>query len=133
MNAGKPDEYKDLSKDRTGAFRKALKGHKGQFVYLNGNGKSKVRPVYAFESIQKVKAELIETIGQTAIKGFFQSGCLVEIKLAVSHAKTPLVPGKYSLNTIKGNGFVVLTNSSGQVSQPIGLNKLLAAGFERLY
>ena len=29
MNVGDPKEYKDLSKDGTGAYRKALKGHKG--------------------------------------------------------------------------------------------------------
>jgi CRISPR-associated endonuclease Csn1 len=132
VKVGEPDEYKDLSKDGTGAFRKALKGHKGQFVYLAENNKPKVRPVYAFESVSKVRSELIKIVEQTAIKGFFQSGCLVEIKLPVAHSKTPLVPGKYSLNTIRGDGFVVLTNQSGQISQPIGLNKLLAAGFQRL-
>ena len=33
VNVGEPTEYKDMSKDGTGAFRKALKGHKGQIVY----------------------------------------------------------------------------------------------------
>jgi CRISPR-associated endonuclease Csn1 len=132
VNVGEATEYKDLSKDGTGAFRKALKGHKGQFVYFDEKGKPKVRPVYAFESIQNIKADLTNKIGRDAIKGFFQSGCLVEIISPVPHSKTPLTPGKYSLNTIRGDGFVVLTNSAGQTSQPIGLTKLIPAGFRRL-
>lgn len=132
VNVGEPVENKDLSKDGTGAFRKALKGHKGQFIYANTKGKFSVRPVYAFESINIVRDELVQAVGQSAIKGFFQSGCLVEIIQAVAHAKTPLDPGKYSLNTIRSDGFVVLTSPSGQVSQPIGLGKLVPAGMQRL-
>lgn len=132
VNVGGPDEYKDLSKDGTGAFRRALKGHKGQLVYLDEKRKPRVRPVYAFESIKSVTADLVKKVGPLAVIGFFQTGCLVRIESAISHPKTPLVPGKYSLNTIRGDGFVVLTNSSGQVSQPIGLSKLLPAGLKRL-
>jgi CRISPR-associated endonuclease Csn1 len=132
VNVGATSEYKDLSKDATGAYRKALKGHKGQFVFIDATKKPRVRPVYAFESVQQVRAQLVETIGKDSIKGFFQSGCLVEIAQPVGHAKTPLTPGRYSLNTMRGDGFVVLTSSSGQVSQPIGLSKLLPAGLRRL-
>lgn len=132
VNVGEAQEYKDLSKDKTGAYRKALKGHKGQFVYLDGKSKPRVRPVYAFESIQKVREELLLSIRPEAIKGFFQSKCLVSLEQPVDHPKTPLAPGVYSLNTIRGDGFVVMTSASGQVSQPIGLAKLLAAGFKRI-
>lgn len=132
VNVGEPTEYKDLSKDGTGAFRKALKGHKGQLVYLDENKKPKVRAVYAYESTRAVHASLLEKNPAAVIKGFFQSGCLVEISNAVPHPKTPLTAGKYSLNTIRSDGFVVLTSSSGSVSQPIGLAKLLAGGFERI-
>ncbi|HEV2693332.1 MAG TPA: HNH endonuclease domain-containing protein [Verrucomicrobiae bacterium] len=131
VNIGEPDEYKDLSKDGTGAFRKALKGHKGQFVYLDGKGKPRVRPVYAFESIQKVNGELKETIGQSAIKGFFRSGCLVELEKAIPHNSTPLAPGKYKLNTILTDGRAKVTDSAGKMSLPISLEKMLAAGFKR--
>ncbi len=79
VNVGEPTEYKDLSKDGTGAFRKALKGHKGQIVFMDNKGKLRVRPVYAFESIQRVRNDLAASIGHLAVKGFFQSGCLVEL------------------------------------------------------
>jgi CRISPR-associated endonuclease Csn1 len=125
-------EYKDLSKDGTGAYRKALQGHKGQFVYLDEKNKPRVRPVYVHESARTVRSSLFKYGAQTAIKGFFQSGCLVEIMAPVPHPKTPLLPGKYSLNTIRSDGFVVLTSPSGRVSQPIGLSKLLPAGFRRV-
>jgi CRISPR-associated endonuclease Csn1 len=132
VNVGDADEYKDLSKDQTGAFRRGGKGHKGQFIYVDDSGKARVRPVYAFESNNKVRLELLQRMAPTAIKGFYQSGCLVVLEKPVPHPKTPLSSGKYSLNTIRGDGYVVLTNASGQVSQPIGLNKLLPAGFRRL-
>jgi CRISPR-associated endonuclease Csn1 len=132
MTVGEPTEYKDLSKDGTGAFRKALKGHKGQIVYLDESNKPRVRAVYAFESLRAVRAGLIEKNPALVVKGFFQSGCLVEITSAVPHPKTPLAPGKYSLNTIRSDGFVVLTSASGKVSQPIGLAKLFAAAFRRV-
>ncbi|MBI4658089.1 MAG: hypothetical protein HY735_04425 [Verrucomicrobia bacterium] len=132
VNAGEPTEYKDLSKDGTGAYRKALKGHKGQIVYVDEMNKPRVRPVYAYESIRDVRASLLKINAGIAIKGFFQSGCLVEINGSVAHPKTPLAAGKYSLNTIRSDGFVVLTSSSGKVSQPIRLTKLLTVGFRRV-
>ncbi len=131
MNVGEPDEYKDLSKDGTGAFRKAIKGHKGQFVYADTKGKPRVRPVYAFESVQTVRAELAQSAGQAAIKGFFQSGCLVELEKQIPHSSTPLSPGKYKLNTILTDGRAKVTDSSGKMSLPISLEKMLAAGFKR--
>jgi CRISPR-associated endonuclease Csn1 len=132
LNVGDPTEYKDLSKDGTGAFRKALKGHKGQIVFFDAANKPRVRAVYAYESIQDVRRELSKTYQGAVIQGFFQSGCLVEIKQDVPHSKTPLTAGKYSLNTIRSDGFVVVTSPSGQVSQPISLAKLLAAGLRRV-
>lgn len=131
MDVGEANEYADLSKDGTGAFRKALKGHQGQIVYLDENQKPRVRPVYAFQSVSKVRKELLNDPKNVLI-GFFRSKCLVEIKKSVDHPKTPLAPGKYSLNTIRSDGFVVVTNASGQISQPISLAKLLASGFKRI-
>jgi CRISPR-associated endonuclease Csn1 len=130
MNVGEPVEYKDLSKDGTGAYRKAKKGHKGQIVYLDENGKPRVRPIYVFESEAATKHQLMRDGHK--IVGFFQSLCSVEITGAVEHPKTPLSPGKYNLNTIRKDGFVVLTDASGHISQPISLSKLLNAGFKRV-
>lgn len=129
VNVGVADEYNDLSKDGTGAWKKAKKGHKGQIVYLSEGGRPAVRPVYAFEGVKSVLEELKKSGLQ--IVGMFQSLCAVELKDRVDHPRTPLVPGKYVLNTIRKDGYVVLTSQAGQVSQPIGLAKLLAAGFRR--
>src|SRR5262249_53667690 len=68
VNVGEPAEYKDMSKDGTGAYRKALKGHKGQIIYVETlaakKGESKrvahVRPVYVFESPASVRIEVAE-------------------------------------------------------------------------
>ncbi len=72
MNVGSTDEYKDFSKDGFGAWRKAKKGHRGQIVYLDSNGKARVRPVYIFDSISSIKNDL-RLIGILNID-FYQSG-----------------------------------------------------------
>jgi CRISPR-associated endonuclease Csn1 len=128
MNVGAAEEYRDFSKDQAGAWRKAKKGHRGQLVYLD-NGNPRVRPVYAFESERTVQEQLKSTGVQ--IIDFFQSMCSVELKEAVPHPKTPLASGRFVLNTIRKDGFVVLTDKSGTPSQPISLTKLLSAGFKR--
>ena len=130
MNVGGAEEYKDLSKDGSGAWRKAKKGHKGQIVYSDKAGKVRVRPVYAFESIATVNREL-ESIG-AAVVDFFQSGCPVVLSTAVEHPSTPLKADSYTLTTIFADGRARLTNASGNQSLPIALSKLLAAGLKRL-
>lgn len=131
------EEYTDVSKDSRGQLRRGAM-HRGYFVYwMPAPSKkdpdkklSKVRPVYAFESVERVKRELL----QKGAKGarFFQSGCTIEIENKVDHAKTPLEPGRYLLNSIWGQGNVVVTNASGKVSAPIGLAHMLNAGFKRV-
>jgi hypothetical protein len=144
MNVGATKEYKDLSKDGTGAYRKALKGHKGQIVYVETStgkdGETKetvqVRPVYAFESQAAVSKELAEALGdRCCVVGFFQSGCLVETKLEVPHAKQSLPLGIYKLNTIRADRQVQLTSADGKTYPNIPffhISKLLAAGFKRI-
>jgi CRISPR-associated endonuclease Csn1 len=144
MNVGEPKEYKDLSKDGTGAYRKALKGHKGQIVYVeistDKKGATKesaqVRPVYAFESQAKVSKELADKFGASIrVIGFFQSGCLVEVDKPVAHAKQPLPPGKYRLNTILTDSKnVKVTTADGKTYPDIprfNLGNMIAAGFKR--
>jgi CRISPR-associated endonuclease Csn1 len=139
MTKTKPDaldEYQDVSKDGTKQLRRG-EMHRGYFVYWApaptkkdpDKQQAKVRPVYAFESVARVMREL----KQQGSKGaqFFQSGCTVEIENAVDHAKTPLGPGRYLLNSIWEQGNVVVTNSSGKVSAPIGLAHMLNAGLKR--
>jgi CRISPR-associated endonuclease Csn1 len=129
MDAGEITEFKDLSKDGTGAFRKALKGHKGQFVFIDKKGKARVRPVYAFESLFLVRRDLESK--DITLQGFFRTGCMVKIDKAVDHPTTPLEPGAYKLNTILADGRARLTGPSGTLSLPISLDRLLAAGFRR--
>jgi CRISPR-associated endonuclease Csn1 len=144
MNVGQPKEYKDLSKDGTGSYRKALKGHKGQIVYVeisvDKKGETKetaqVRPVYAFESQAQVSKELAEKFGgKCRVIGFFQSGCLVEVDKPVAHAKLPLPPGKYRLNTILTDSKnVKVTTADGRTYPDIpryNLENMIAAGFKR--
>jgi CRISPR-associated endonuclease Csn1 len=145
MNVGEPKEYKDLSKDGTGAWRKALKGHKGQIVYAETSVDQKcktketvqVRPVYAFESQSQVRKELAEKFGDRCrIIGFFQSGCLVEVDKPVVHTKHTLPPGKYRLNTIRTKSKdVKVTTADGKTYPEIpmyNLGSMIAAGFKRV-
>lgn len=145
MNVGEPTEYKDLSKDGTGAFRKALKGHRGQIVYVETStdkkGKAKetvqVRPIYAFESPALVRRQLREELGDRCrIVDFFQSGCLIEVTKQVPHTKLPLPPGRYLLNTIRtGSKDVKVTTSEGKTHPEIpryNLAEMVAAGLQRV-
>jgi CRISPR-associated endonuclease Csn1 len=130
MNVGGTDEYKDLSKDLQGAWKKAKKGHKGQIVYKDKAGKYRVRPVYAFEALSIVRKKLAGICAEPGI--FFQSGCSVILTSCVEHATTPLVPGNYTLTTIFADGRARLTGANGKPSLPIALPKLFAAGLKRV-
>ena len=129
MTVGAADEYRDLSKDSMGAWRKAKKGHKGQIIFIGDDGKPAVRPVYAFESEATVMRELKKAGAKVA--GLFQSLCSITLNKRVDHPKTPLEPGQYMLNTIRTDGYVVLTSQAGIKYTPMSLGKLLAAGFRR--
>ncbi|MDP1579525.1 MAG: HNH endonuclease domain-containing protein [Candidatus Didemnitutus sp.] len=146
---GDPTEYKDLSKDRTGSYRKALKEHRGQFVFRNLAGKAGACPVYAFEAIHQVHQRLA-TEGLTPLM-FLQSGCLVQTSMPAAHEKQPLPAGTYQINSVRANtnaalhitktSYVQLTAQDGttyvakpkpgQRSLPLySLEALLAAGLK---
>jgi len=128
-----PSEFKDMSKDGSGAFRTRKEGHLGQFVYLDAKGKPRVEVVRVFDSIAKVKAE-IEARGEgIRVIGFYQSLCLVKLDKPVVHGVVTLEPGTYQLNTIKkdGQGRAQVTSAGGEKSPEISLGKFLAAGFTR--
>ena len=144
MTVGAPDEYAEMSKDRTGAFRKGKKGHKGQIIYIETTTTKKgvakeviqVRPVYAFESRATVERKLREEHGEAIrIYGFYQSGCLVATEREATHEKVKLPPGTYVLNTIiAGSGQVKLTTQDGRTYPEIprySLASLIAAGLRR--
>ena len=136
MNVGEPAEYKDLSKDGKGSYRKAKKGHQGQLVYLDAKGEPRVRPVYAFESLAAVRKNLLTEAGPgSQFYGFFQSGCLITLEKPAVHPKHMLPPGKYLLNTIIADSRQVkLTTSEGKTYPDIPrypLKTLIVAGFGR--
>ncbi len=133
MNVGGAEEYRDLSKDGSGSWRKAKKGHRGQIIYLDGKGVPRVRPIYVFESPALVAASLKEQGIKTI--GFFQSGCTVSVKEVVAHATMPLPVGTYLLNTIRTGGDVKLTRQDGKTYPDIpryGLAALVKAGLTRV-
>lgn len=143
MKVGDTDEYEDLSKDKTGAWRKAKKSHRGQIVYLlrtqfkGGKDKESVKvcPVYVFESATQVMKRLKEEFGASiTVYGFFQSGCMVTIDKPVARERMPLPPGKYLLNTIKTKGEVKVTRQDGKTTPDIptySLAAMVAAGLRR--
>lgn len=144
VDVGEPTEYKDMSKDGTGAFRKALKGHRGQIVYAETSTDRKgtvketirVRPIYAFESPTVVRRQLQEELGDRCrVVGFFQSGCMVEVSQEVQHVKMPLPPGRYILNTLRTDCNAKLTTADGRTYPMIPfyhLSKLISAGLRRV-
>ena len=143
VRVGEADEFADLSKDKTGSWRKAKKSHRGQIVYLlrsqtkAGKDKEtvKVCPVYVFESATQVMKRLkAENGAAMTVYGFFQSGCMVSIEEAVPHEKAPLPAGIYMLNTIRTGGDVKLTRQDGKTYPDIpryGLSALVKAKMRR--
>lgn len=133
VNVGSTDEYKDLSKDQSGALKKAKEGHKGQIIYIDEKNKPRVRPVYAFESVDVVQNELLKTIKNPKnIYGFFQSGCLIKIRNRIDHKSTPLEPGIYKLNTIRSDGYMKVTSARGEISKDMNILKFIEAELEKL-
>ena len=128
----RPVEFKDLSKDGSGAFRTTDQKHRGQFVYLDQAGKPNVEPVRVFDSVTAVGKSLQARPDFREMVGFFESYCLVELQEAVKHVAIELPPGKYKLNTLKQDGRAQLTSASGVKSPEISLKKLLASGFRRI-
>ncbi len=134
--ANATDEYRDMSKDGTRQLRRG-EMHRGYFVYWAPAPTKKepdkrravVKPVYAFQSDAVVQREL----RSQGIKDgqFFESGCAVELTAAVAHPKTPLVPGRYLLNSIWSDGRAKITNQIGRVSEAINLGEMLNAGLKR--
>lgn len=131
--AGNPEEYKDLSKDGCGAYRKGNL-HKGQFVWKTKQGCYVVTPVYAFESKIKVWDDMRRDPNCEEICGFFRQNCLVEIPNDVYDSKgvLKLKAGVYRSNTIRADGLVKLTNSDGFSPNPISIQYLMSAGMKRI-
>ncbi len=128
-------EYKDLSKDASGAWRKGKKGHKGQIVWKSKTGKFEVCPIYVHASKEKLVEELKARQDFDSIQGFYQSHCLVKLDKDVADDKGKLLCGKgvYMLNTMLTDGRAKLTSPDGISTNPIGLKYLISSAFRRYY
>ena len=123
-------EYANLSKDGTGAWRKGNKHH-GYFVCFKGDSKIFVRPVYAYESREKVRRELMAEADIEVIDFFF-SQCLVRTSEEATGGKTVIPAGLYRLATVRSDAYAVLISSEGMQHKPIALKHLIKAGLERV-
>lgn len=128
---GTPDEYKDLSKDACGAFRKG-DYNKGQIVWENKSHKYIVAPIYVHSSRKAVMESVVNNPDFLRIAGIFRKHCLVKIDDSVldKNGAILLSAGVYMVNTIQSNGFTVLTDSNGVKSQSININYLMKAGMK---
>lgn len=125
-------EFKNMSKDGTPMLRKPLKANKGQYVFVEPDGKIKVRPVYSFESPFQVQAHLLADNAGRTIQGFYQTGCLVELAKDTEAGKHKIPKGVYRLSTIRADAYVGIFNTSGNLLGPIGIQHLLPSGFKRI-
>ncbi|MBE2179670.1 MAG: hypothetical protein IAE97_04300 [Chthoniobacterales bacterium] len=149
MNVGEPDEYADLSKDGTGAYRRGKDGHRGQILYSDASGRPCIAPIYAHASVVGQTRLLRETPG-TVIHGFVQTGCLVSLtrevpasgyrRIELNEAKKArrvlpdrsLPAGIYIWRTVQtANGQVVLEEPNGK-RVALHLRALLVAGLSRV-
>ncbi len=141
LTVSKPDalaEYSDLSKDRTGQLRRGAK-HRGYFIVEVATPTKtnptkctlEVRPAYTHKSPHQIQRQILAENG-SRILGYFESGCTVEIHNGIDHAKSPLKPGRYRLNSIWEQGTVVVTDQFSKASAPISLAKFVAAGLRRV-
>ena len=130
---GTPEEYKDLSKDGCGAFRKG-DSHKGQIIWMDKNGRYKVSPVYVHSSKSQTMESIKSNPDFIKTAGFFKSHCLVEIESPVVNGKGDVLlsPGTYMINTIMAAGMAILSDTNGVKSPAININYLMNAGMRRV-
>ncbi|HVM50258.1 MAG TPA: HNH endonuclease domain-containing protein [Candidatus Acidoferrum sp.] len=127
------DEYKDVSKDGSGQFRRGAK-HRGYFLFEQPratksnplNKQIQVRPVYVHESRKGVVAQI-----NGKVLGYFESGCLVRLTKAWTFQGRGYTAGLYTLASIWANRNAKLRHPHFGEIGPVGLRILLDAGFHR--
>ena len=150
VTVGEPTEYKDMSKDGTGAYRKALKGHKGQIVFWDAVGDLCVAPVYPHASIHQKRMEIESIGGKSKFYGAFRSDCMIELtsELPVGHyklvvkneakqkrriaASCPLKAGQFILNTIITKSQDVEMTAPNGAKIATNLEHLVKIGFRQI-
>lgn len=121
-------EYVNVAKEGNNpAFRGQYKlgdQHQGYYIYLEKDKKGKeipkVWPVYVWQSLKK-EAEKLNAKGYSIV-GFFQTGCLVDLKKEYHHKEYIVPPGKYTLKTVLADGRFKLENVANE--KPLPLNKI---------
>ncbi len=131
LNQGSADEFRDLAKSGTkgGQFKKGAKGHKGQILYRDSQGNPKVRPIYVFESNQKVINELKASSASVEIIDIFRSGDRIQITKDAGMPQKPIPKGVYTLKTIIYTGQTQLRSLTHRKLPALSVGKLLEAGF----
>jgi CRISPR-associated endonuclease Csn1 len=149
VRVGDADEYADLSKDRTGAYRRGKDGHKGQILFRDGGGRYGVAPIYAHASESAMRQQL-RADSSVEVIAAVRSGCIVQTLGKVPQANyrklapdpngkprrtTPdgdLQPDTFTWRTIKTDSKTVfLENRAGQ-KFIMSLKALAEAGFTRV-
>jgi CRISPR-associated endonuclease Csn1 len=150
VKVGAATEYKEMSKDGRGTWRKGLGSHKGQIIYWDPAGILAVRPVYAHGSVSKEIRSIESLGGKAKIYGFFQSECAVrttksipanQYKLVVQNeekkkrrliASEPLPPCELTLKTIVTKDSIAEMTLANNVRVVASLDVWIEAGLTRL-
>ncbi len=133
LKYGSLDEYKDISKDHRGQYRRGEK-HQGYFLYEDKeNQKPSVKPVYAWASVYKTRQEL-EAQGHRIIE-FLYSNCMIKIlsdmNVERKGGKQEHIPaGTYRCSTIQNAAKAILKTASGE-DRLVNIKYLIAAGVQR--
>ncbi len=150
VKVGAPTEYREMSKDGTGAWRKGLGSHKGQIIFWDKNGVLGVRPVFAHGSVAKERQFVADIGGKAKFYGFFQSDCAVRTtreipaegyKLVVRNeakqkrrisADKPLPPCELTLRTIITKDFIAELTLADNQRVVASLDVWVGAGLTRI-
>jgi CRISPR-associated endonuclease Csn1 len=150
VKVGAATEYKEMSKDGRGTWRKGLGSHKGQIIYWDQAGILAVRPVYAHGSVSKEIRSIESLGGKAKICGFFQSECAVrttnlippsKYKLVVQNdakqkrrmaASDPLPPCELTLKTIVTKDLIAEMTLANNARVVAPLDVWIKAGLTRL-
>jgi len=136
--AGSLDEYKDISKDRTGQFRRGAK-HRGYFVFerpapsKNEPDKMQidVRPVFVFQNVAQIGNELSKQHG-VVLLGYFESGCQVHTTGEWEYKGQKFPASNYICTSIWSNRNAKLKHPRFGEIGPVGLRILFNAGLKRV-
>jgi CRISPR-associated endonuclease Csn1 len=107
-------EYSDFGRaNTTGQFKRGKK-HKGQILYTDAKDIVKVRPVYSFECLDKVRQELLDQGYKLYENGImFYPSCLIQTSTKFLCGNKMSPAGIYLIRTIKSAGPIMLESLEG--------------------